>query len=70
MYGLPTKPDPAELRAEIERIGRNVFICKLFRMHQNHRGKVFQRIVVNGRYTEARRVAAAMLELAKIKEAG
>lgn len=70
MYGLPTKPDPAELRAEIERVGRNVWICKLFYRRDRIRERVFQRITVNGNRTEALRVCDAMVALHQIKEAG
>lgn len=58
------------LCAEIERVGPNVFICKLFHQRGGIRGPVFQRVTVEGNRTEAQRVMAALYELQKIKEEG
>lgn len=67
-----TLPLPSQclLCTEIERVGRRVWICKLFHRQHNVRHPVFQRVTVEGNRTEAQRVMAALYELQKIKEEG
>lgn len=73
-WGTTTGRFPAErpllLCTEIERLAKSVWVCKLFHRHGTARGRVFQRVTVNGNRTEAQRVMEAMYELQKIKEAG
>jgi len=58
------------LCTEIERVGRRVWICKLFYKYGTARSAVFQRVTVEGNRTEAQRVMTALYELQKIKEEG
>lgn len=55
---------------EIERIGRSVWLCKLFHRENGLRHPMLSRTRVEGNKTEAHRVMEAMYELQKIKEAG
>lgn len=61
-------PNEKTLHSEIERVGKRVFIVKLFHRFDRVRGTVFQRQTVNGNVTEAKRVRDVMVELHQIAE--
>lgn len=65
----PTSPE-LTLCYEIERIGRSVWLCKLYHRQGGLRRPVISRTRVEGNRTEAHRVMDALYELQKIKEAG
>ncbi len=65
MQGTPRE---MTLHSEIERVGKRVYIIKLFYRHDGLRGKVFQRQTVDGNWEEAKRQAAVLLELHRLRE--
>jgi hypothetical protein len=58
------------LHSEIERVGKRVYIIKLFHRFDGVRAKVFHRQTVDGNREEAKRQAEVLLELQGMREGG